>query len=124
MHLKWIHENPDDYVDKMHGTDKDYYIDSIWNDIKDAKNDIITDSMYLALNLCRVYGYLKDNLILSKKTGGEWGIQSVPKAYQGLIQRAMVCYESDQEMEIDSELVIEYAEYMLNDIEKYCIELF
>ncbi len=84
-YLKWIHENPDDYVEKMHGTDKDlaahftiinhcgmvlygaeinnifgevnkdYYIDSIWNDIKNAMKDITSDSMYLTLNICRVY---------------------------------------------------------------------
>lgn len=149
MYLKWMHENPNDYVEKMNGTDKDlaahitilnhcgmvlygaaikdifgevnkgYYIDSIWHDIKNAKKDIISDSMYLTLNLCRVLAYLKENLILSKKSGGEWGVRSIPKTYHALIQRAIVCYESDQEMKIDSELAIEYAEYMLNEIKKY-----
>lgn len=149
MYMKWIQENPEDYVEKMNGTDKDlaahvtiinycggglygaaikdifgevsksHYIDSIWNDVKHAKQDIISNSMYLTLNLCRVLGYLKENLILSKKTGGEWALVSVSKEYHALIQRAILCYDLDREMEFDSELAIKYAEYMLNEIEKY-----
>ena len=148
-HLQWFKENPDDYVEKMNGTDKDLaahftminhsgvvlygtaikdifgevcksdYIDSIWEDIRKSKEDIVSDAMYMTLNLCRVLGYLKENLILSKKSGGEWGLRSVPKEYHELIQRALTCYESDEEMEVDSELAIKYSEYMLNEIRKF-----
>ena len=72
-------------VEKMNGTDKDlaahitiinhygvvlygaaiesvfsevhstYYIDSIWDDVKDAKEYITSNFVYVTLNLCRVY---------------------------------------------------------------------
>lgn len=147
-YLNWFREKPDDYVEKMNGTDKDLaahvmvihhcgvvlagapvkdifgevpaenYLDSIWHDIKDAKKAIRSDLMYLTLNLCRVLGYLKENLILSKKTGGEWGLAFVPETYRGLIQQALTCYESDREMTAEPEMASQYAEYMLDEIKK------
>lgn len=149
MHLKWYQENPEDYAERMNGTDKDLaahvtiirhcgvvlygaaiddifgevcirdYIDSIWNDVKEARNAITSEPVYLTLNLCRVLGYLKEGLILSKKSGAEWGLRSVPKRYHPWLRRAAACYESVQEMEIDENQAAEYAEYMLGEIEKY-----
>ena len=48
------------------------YIDSIWNDIADAEEEITDNPMYLILNPARVLVYLKDGLVLSKKEDGEW----------------------------------------------------
>lgn len=39
----------------------------------------------LILNLARVLAYLKDGLVLSKKEGGEWGINHIPEMYHGLM---------------------------------------
>lgn len=101
-HLNWYQTNPEDYVAKMKGTDKDLaahftiiyhrgqalygkairevfaevsreaYMDSIWCDIEGAAEDILESPMYIILNLCRVLGYKEEGLILSKKEGGEW----------------------------------------------------
>lgn len=148
MHLSWFKEKPEDYVDKMKGTDKDLaahftiinqnavvlygaevkyvfgkvpkldYVDSIWNDIKEAKVEILTNPMYVTLTLCRVLGYLKDNLILSKQTGGEWGLENLPQEYHGLIDEAMTCYQTDRKMEAATKVAREYAEYMICEIEE------
>ncbi len=102
VHLNWYRTNPEDYVAKMKGTDKDLaahftiiyhrgrvlygkeirdvfaevskeaYMDSIWCDIEGAREDILDNPMYIILNLCRVLGYKEEGLILSKKEGGEW----------------------------------------------------
>lgn len=107
-HLNLYNSNPDGYIEKMKGTDKDlaahftiiyhrgitlygkeiktvfskpgrkYYFDSIWCDIENAEEDIIDNPMYIILNLCRVLAYKKDNVILSKKEGGEWGLSNTP----------------------------------------------
>ena len=101
-HLNWYQTNPEDYVAKMKGADKDLaahftiiyhrgqalygreirevfaevsheaYMDSIWCDIEGAAEDISENSMYIILNLCRVLAYKEEGLILSKKEGGEW----------------------------------------------------
>ena len=108
-HLQWYQSNPQDYVEKMKGTDKDLaahftityhrglvlygkdisevfapvpsddYLDSIWCDIENAAEEIAENPMYLTLNLCRVLAYKKDGLIVSKQEGGEWGLKNILK---------------------------------------------
>lgn len=39
------------------------YVDSIWNDIADAEENIADDPMYMILNLARVLAYLNDGLV-------------------------------------------------------------
>lgn len=108
-HLTWYQSNPQDYVEKMKGTDKDLaahftityhrgqvlygkeipevfesvpatdYLDSIWCDIENAVEEIVENPMYLTLNLCRVLAYKKEGLIVSKKEGGEWGLKQIDK---------------------------------------------
>ena len=108
-HLNWYQNNPQEYVEKMKGTDKDLaahftityhrgqvlygkeisevfapvpaedYLDSIWGDIENAVEEIAENPMYLTLNLCRVLAYKKDGLIVSKQEGGEWGLKNVAR---------------------------------------------
>ncbi len=108
-HLGWYQSNPQDYVEKMKGTDKDLaahftityhrgrvlygkaisevfapvpkeaYLDSIWCDIENAVEEIAENPMYLTLNLCRVLAYVKEELITSKQEGGEWGLKHVDR---------------------------------------------
>ena len=108
-HLGWYQSNPQDYIEKMKGTDKDLaahftityhrgktlygkeisevfapvpkeaYLDSIWCDIENAAEEIAENPMYLTLNLCRVLAYKKDGLIASKQEGGKWGLENIEK---------------------------------------------
>lgn len=146
MHLGWFIDNPTDYISKMKGTDKDLaahftiinhygkvlygekivsvfsevpkadYIDSIWNDIAGAEEEILDDPLYLTLNLCRVAAYLKDGLVTSKKQGGEWGVQNLNPQYQNLINRALKCYTSGEKMIADKTEAQAFAAYMLQMI--------
>lgn len=148
MHLNWFHENPEDYIEKMKGADKDLaahftiiykygivlfgdkisevfgeipkedYIDSIWSDIEGACEEILADPMYITLNLCRVLAYLQEKLVLSKKEGGEWGLNGLPQKFRALIQEALHSYASDEEMITDSETPQDFAKYMLAQIEE------
>lgn len=148
MHLKWFRENPKAYVEKMSGTDKDLaahvtiinkygivlfgekisdvfgnvpesdYIDSIWSDVKAACEDILTDPMYMTLNLCRVLAYLQENLILSKKAGGEWGISALPQQFHVFLRQALLCYDTDEKMVFSSETALDFANYMLLQIKQ------
>lgn len=114
-HLNWYRTNPEDYVTRMKGTDKDlaahftiiyhrgralygkairevfaevsrdYYMDSIWCDIEGAVEDVLDNPMYIILNLCRVLGYKEDGLILSKKEGGEWMLRQLTEKDHGTL---------------------------------------
>ena len=142
-HLDWYRNDPEDYISKMKGEDKDLaahftiinhrgkclngaliketfadvpvedYIDSIWNDIADAEDEIMDNPMYIILNLTRVLAYLKDGLVLSKKEGGEWAFANIPEGYHSLLQNALKEYAEGTEVEYDKSLAKDYAKYMV-----------
>lgn len=147
-HLEWYRTNPVEYIAKMNGVDRDlaahvtityhrgqclygkdikdvfdsvkreYYFDSIWYDIADAKEDILTAPTYMILNLCRVLAYQRDGLILSKKEGGEWGIFHVPQKYRSIVEQALSEYTSDVLQAYDADGIREYAVFMLDAIKE------
>ncbi len=142
-HLQWFLDNPADYIRKMNGVDKDLaahftiiknygmvlygaeiddvfadvprnaYIDSIWFDIENAKEEITENPVYVILNLCRVAAFLKNDLIVSKKQGGEWALQSLPSQYHPLISLALQSYASGDDIEIDQTEAQKFADGML-----------
>lgn len=147
-HLNWYESNPQDYVEKMKGTDKDLaahftityhrgqvlygkeiskvfapvpsadYLDSIWCDIENAKEEIAENPMYLTLNLCRVLAYKKDGLIVSKLEGGEWGLENIDEhEFQILISQALREYQSGEAMVFDAAVAREFAESMIKEIQ-------
>ena len=143
MHLGWYRDNPDDYVKKMNGTDKDLaahftvirargvclygapvadvfgevpaenYMDSLWYDIADAEDDIAEDTMYFTLNLARVLAFLQDGSVLSKKEGGEWGLKNLPEKYHGLLLAALSEYRGETPG-YDISVAKDYANEMLS----------
>lgn len=143
MHIQWIMDNPEDYISKMKGTDKDLaahftiikkcgivlygkgineifgdvprenYVDSIWCDIEGAREDILENPVYIILNLCRVAAFLKSDLIASKKQGGEWALKNLATQYQTLISEALQNYTLGNEMQVNKEDAQEFADYML-----------
>lgn len=146
-HINWFKANPEDYVKNMHGTDKDLaahftiirrfgivlygawieevfgevptkdYMDSIWADVENACEEILDNPLYVVLNLCRVLAYLREDLVLSKKAGGEWAIKTLPREYHALIENALECYETDREMKVESEMAQDFARKLLAQIE-------
>ena len=166
-HLQWYQENPRDYVDRMKGVDRDLaahftvigrygivlygkpvsevfgpvpredYVDSIVSDIENAREDILEDSVYVILNLCRVLAYLRggkgdgevlcassveppseEQLVLSKKGGGEWGLEHLPERFRGLIEAALLCYRDGRPMAAQATEEECFADYMLTEIRK------
>lgn len=145
-HLQWFKNNPYEYIEKMNGTDKDLaahfmiihqygivlygkeitevfgkvkdecYIDSIWEDVKNAKEDILVNTVYVILNLCRVIAFLKERLCLSKLEGGKWAVRNVNQKYKRLILNAIHCYETDEIINEEKEILLDFAEEMIKQI--------
>lgn len=150
-HLQWFKNNPYEYIEKMNGTDKDlaahfmiihqygialygkeitevfgkvqeeHYIDSIWEDVKNAKEDILVNPVYVMLNLCRVAAFLKERLCLSKVEGGKWAVRNVNQKYKRLILNTLQCYETDKIISEDKELLLEFAEEMIELISLHIV---
>ncbi len=148
MHMGWYKDNPENYIQKMKGSDKDLaahftiigkrgkclyglpveevfapvpkadYMDSILEDIAEATEDILDNTMYITLNLARVLAYKKYGQIFSKKEGGEWALKNVPAEYHPLIKAAMSEYATGEDFSYDHALAKSYAEYMLEEIKE------
>ena len=146
MHTDWYRRDPEDYIRKMNGTDKDLaahftvilhrgrclygraipevfgevpeqnYVDSIWNDVSCAEEEIAENPMYLTLNLIRVLAYLREKKVMSKKEGGIWGLKTLPEQYWPLIRSALQEYEGGENVQYDRKLAGHYAAYMLDQI--------
>lgn len=96
------------------------YIDSIVNDIENAKEDIIENTVYITLNLCRVLWYIKENTIYSKLEAGNWAIEMVPLQYRKIVEDAVKVYSNKlDQMEYSRNILVEYADYMLEEINIY-----
>lgn len=149
VHLKCFLDDPIDYVKKMKGTDKDLaahftiirkygivlygedidrvfgavprddYIDSILYDIDGACGEILENPVYFTLNLCRVMAYLREGKVLSKRAGGEWGLDELPHRFHGMIRDALHSYETDSAMAGDPEILPVFADYMIEQIMHY-----
>jgi len=94
------------------------YIDSIRSDIQNAKQDVLNNPVYVVLNLCRVYAYLRDNLILSKEQGGHWGLRNLPNQYAIIIAESIHNYSYSKPFNLDDESRVNFCDYMLKKIFK------
>lgn len=146
MHLGWFQQDPKGYVAHMKGDDPDLaahctillqygkvlhgapipevfsevpkasYLDSIWQDVSGAEEDILRDPMYITLNLCRVLAYVRQSLVLSKQDGGAWGLDHLPEQHHPLIRQALNAYASDSAMIIDPTAASSFAKEILAEI--------
>ena len=147
-HLEWYRADPDGYICKMNGTDKDLaahftiigkrgeclygapikevfaevpscdYMDSILFDVEDAAKEITVYTMYLTLNLARVLAYKEEGIVLSKKEGGEWALDRLPAEYRPLIMDALREYTESENVSYDKEIAVRYAEYVMKRIKQ------
>lgn len=72
------------------------YIASILEDYEECLDRIHELPVYCTLNLIRVYWYLKEREICSKKEAGAWGQENLPEKFTVLIERVAEAYESDR----------------------------
>lgn len=92
------------------------YLDSIRYDIEHAHEDIAENPVYVILNLCRVLGYLRDGLVLSKAGGGVWGMAHLPAEFVPLVSSAHAYYTDGVPFVYDAAAGQRFADYMLTEI--------
>lgn len=145
-HIEKCITEPDEYVEYMHGTDKDIaahvmvtnhrgivlygkaisevfgqvssvdYLDSVWSDVENAGEEIIENKVYIILNLCRVLAFKEAGKILSKQEGGNWAKDYLPPRYRFVVSQALLGYEGDGDAAVGDTLLKEFAGYMLSRI--------
>lgn len=96
---------------------KGWYVQSIVSDIENAEEEIVKQPVYYTLNLCRVLGFLRDGVVLSKQEGGVWGLNTLPELYHELVKYALDRYAgNDAGRTVDEEELTGFARYMLGEI--------
>ncbi|MFM1652091.1 DUF4111 domain-containing protein [Brevibacillus sp. B_LB10_24] len=73
------------------------YMSAIMGDFEECLENMNQNPVYCTLNAIRVYWYLKEGMISSKREAGNWGLASLPKEMHGTIQKALKGYADRQE---------------------------
>ncbi len=97
---------------------RDFYIDSIKGDILNADEEILKNTTYITLNLCRVLAYLQDNKILSKEQGGKWALKNIDDKYHLLIKEALNDYRAMGQVNVKDDIKVSFSKFMMNEIMK------
>ena len=85
----------------------------------EVQEEILDNPVYFILNLCRVLAYLEEDLVLSKKLGGEWGLERTSNVYHDILRNALKAYQSDAKFILDMDTIKnaqDFAEYILKRI--------
>lgn len=77
---------------------RSHYISSIMGDFQECLENIEEDPIYCTLHLIRVYWYLKEGIISSKQEAGNWGLSSLPKEFNFIIQQVVNSYADENEI--------------------------
>jgi len=89
------------------------YLDSIRRDVESAAEDVACNPVYVILNLCRVYAYMRDGLVVSKEQGGLWGLDNLPRQYRRVIVAVLDEYVSGVVVVAGEALQADFVAYML-----------
>ena len=92
---------------------QDHFIDSLINDFRWSKARKDQIPIYLILNSCRVYEYLRTGSVVSKAEGGEWALSILPSRFKSLVTTALDSYKgSRRPFNIDKELLDQFIDYI------------
>ncbi|MBE5807898.1 MAG: DUF4111 domain-containing protein [Clostridiales bacterium] len=89
------------------------YLDSIMRDVADAEADILSDPVYMSLNLCRVLYALRFDKPISKLEGGRWGSEALPAPLRPVAHWALERYQGGADAVPDACALQGFAHGML-----------
>ncbi|MGM9639448.1 MAG: aminoglycoside adenylyltransferase domain-containing protein [Butyricicoccaceae bacterium] len=92
------------------------YFDSIWADVRGAREQILKQPVYTILNLCRVLAFVREGQVLSKREGGLWALERLPAARRRLVGAALDAYAADGRLSVPPEEGAAFAGEMLWEI--------
>jgi len=92
------------------------YIEGILCDTSSAENDISDMPEYRVLNLCRALVYLRTDMVMGKRQGGEWGRENLAR-YGKIIDFALSRYTGIERTKPTDTKLCRFAKEMLRRIE-------
>lgn len=95
------------------------YLSSILDDYADCLEGIHEKPVYSVLNLIRVYWYIKEGEISSKREAGVWGAANLPAEFVPIVEKVLAAYEGQRsDPEVDRDVVIKIRDYIKVEVEK------
>lgn len=95
------------------------YLKSIYFDIANSRKEILESPIYTILNLCRVLYYIKEDVICSKKEGGQWACANLPKEYINIVEKSLNCYEKGEDVNWNKKYLVNFANFIMKDVDNY-----
>ncbi|WP_226658257.1 aminoglycoside adenylyltransferase domain-containing protein [Guptibacillus hwajinpoensis] len=101
---------------------REHYISSILGDFEECVEGMASNPIYSILNTIRVYWYLKDGVISSKKEAGIWGLDSLPIELKFTVEKAIHCYlDGERPYEFNREELLPFTHYITKEVRAYLI---
>lgn len=73
--------------------------------------------VYWILGSCRILAFIREEKVLSKLEGGNWGLVHLPRKYHSLIERALSCYQEEKkDLVWNADELDAFAGYMTDTI--------
>ena len=70
-------------------------------------------AVYWVLGSCRILAFIREEKVLSKLEGGQWGLANLPKEYHDLVKQALSCYQGKKKEHVwNHEKLEAFADYM------------
>ena len=96
---------------------KEDYLSSILVDFEECVEDINRHPVYSIHNMLRVYWYVEEEVISSKKEAGDWGITILPRELRLTVEKAVRCYEDGESIyEFKQEELIAFTHYITKEV--------
>lgn len=74
-------------------------------------------AVYWVLSSCRVLAFIREEKVLSKLEGGQWGLANLPEEYYNLVEQALSCYQGKKKDRIwNQQELAAFADYMTDAI--------
>ncbi|OHX51151.1 hypothetical protein BB776_00785 [Planococcus salinarum] len=98
------------------------YLSSILDDYADCLEGIPEKPVYSMLNLIRVYWYLKEGEICSKKEAGVWGAENLPAKFGATVEKGLAVYTGEKmEVQFHETELKQLRDYINGKVESFGI---
>lgn len=104
-----------------------YHLRSVIEDIKHTRRYLhekperigYNVPVYWVLGACRILAFVREENVLSKLEGGQWGLANLPERHCNVVRQALSCYQGKRKnCAWDSEELEAFADYMIEAILK------
>jgi streptomycin 3"-adenylyltransferase len=75
-------------------------------------------AVYWILGSCRILAFIREEKVLSKLEGGQWGLANLPKEHHGMVKQALSYYRGKRKEHVwNNEKLEAFADYMTKVIQ-------